>query len=106
LSGVQLTSVMKREDKPLARLARPVQIYPQVLVNARVSEEKKHDYQTDEVIMEKIRQLEQEFHGEGRVLIRTSGTEPLVRVMIEGKDKDVITRQAVAMGKLIEERLK
>ncbi|MEA4853674.1 MAG: phosphoglucosamine mutase [Christensenella sp.] len=106
LSGVQLASVMKREDKPLARLARPVQIYPQVLVNASVSEEKKHDYETDEVIAAEIKKLEKEFSGEGRVLIRTSGTEPLVRVMIEGKDQEAITKYAVAMGKLIEQRLK
>ncbi|MEA5004267.1 MAG: phosphoglucosamine mutase [Christensenella sp.] len=106
LSGVQLAAVMKREDMPLARLARPVSIYPQVLVNAKVSDDKKHDYETDEMIADEIKKLEQEFHGEGRVLIRTSGTEPLVRVMIEGKDKDAITKHAVKMGKLIEQRLK
>ena len=106
LSGVQLMSVMKREDKPLARLARPVSIYPQVLVNALVNEEKKHDYDKDEEILSAIAKLEKEFNGEGRVLIRTSGTEPLVRVMIEGKDKDAITKQAVAVAKLIEQRLK
>lgn len=106
LSGVQLMSVMKREDKPLARLARPVSIYPQVLVNALVNEEKKHDYDKDEEILSAIAKLEKEFNGEGRVLIRTSGTEPLVRVMIEGKDKDAITKQAVAVARLIEQRLK
>ncbi len=105
LSGVQLMSVMKREDKPLARLARPISIYPQVLVNALVSEEKKHDYDKDEEILAAIQKLEQEFQGAGRVLIRTSGTEPLVRVMIEGKDKDAITKHAVAVAKLIEKRL-
>ena len=106
LSGVQLMSVMKREDKPLARLARPVSIYPQVLVNAYVSDEKKHDYDKDEEILAAIKKLEQDFRGEGRVLIRTSGTEPMVRVMLEGKDKGAITKQAVAMAKLIEKRLK
>ena len=106
LSGVQLMSVMKREDKPLARRARPVSIYPQVLVNALVNEEKKHDYDKDEEILSAIAKLEKEFNGEGRVLIRTSGTEPLVRVMIEGKDKDAITKQAVAVARLIEQRLK
>ncbi len=106
LSGVQLMAVMKREDKPLARLARRVSVYPQVLVNAYVNEEKKHDYEKDEEILAAIKKLETEFHGEGRVLIRTSGTEPMVRVMIEGKDKSAITTQAVAMAKLIEQRLK
>ena len=90
----------------LARLARPVSTYPQVLVNAYVSDEKKHDYDKDEEILAAIKKLEQDFHGEGRVLIRTSGTEPMVRVMIEGKDKEAITKQAVAVAKLIEKRLK
>ena len=54
----------------------------------------------------KKRELEKQFEGQGRVLIRTSGTEPLVRVMIEGKDKDYIARQAVRMAQLVEERLK
>ncbi|MEG2625663.1 MAG: phosphoglucosamine mutase [Christensenella sp.] len=106
LSGVQLMSVMKRENKPLARLARPVSVYPQVLVNAYVSDEKKHDYENDEEILAAIAQAEKDFNGQGRVLIRTSGTEPMVRVMIEGKDKDAITTQAVSIAKLIEKRLK
>ncbi|MEG1656343.1 MAG: phosphoglucosamine mutase [Christensenellaceae bacterium] len=105
LTGVALMSVMKREDKPLARLARKVQIYPQVLVNAVVKEERKHDYNKDEEILTAMKKLENEFAGQGRVLIRTSGTEPLVRVMIEGKDKEAITKQAVSIAKLIEQRL-
>ncbi|MEF9864106.1 MAG: phosphoglucosamine mutase [Christensenellaceae bacterium] len=105
LTGVALMSVMKREDKPLARLARKVQIYPQVLVNAVVKEERKHDYNKDEEILAAMKKLENKFAGQGRVLIRTSGTEPLVRVMIEGKDKEAITKQAVSIAKLIEQRL-
>ncbi|MEF9990049.1 MAG: phosphoglucosamine mutase [Christensenellaceae bacterium] len=105
LTGVALMSVMKRENKPLARLARKVQIYPQVLVNAVVKEERKHDYNKDEEILTAMKKLENEFAGQGRVLIRTSGTEPLVRVMIEGKDKEAITKQAVSIAKLIEQRL-
>jgi len=105
LSGVQLLSIMKREDKHLSRLAKKVEIYPQVLVNANVQEDKKYGYQDDSVIVEEIAKLEKDFAGNGRVLIRTSGTEPLVRVMIEGKSKAQITKQAVAMAKLIEQRL-
>ena len=75
-------------------------------MNAKVSEQKKYDYDQDEVILKEIRELEKQFEGQGRVLIRTSGTEPLVRVMIEGKDKDYIARQAVRMAQLVEERLK
>lgn len=74
-------------------------------MNAKVSEEKKHLYMEDPKIALKIRELEKNFDGEGRVLIRTSGTEPLIRVMIEGKDKDYITEQAVNIARLVEERL-
>ncbi|HBU11412.1 MAG TPA: phosphoglucosamine mutase [Clostridiales bacterium] len=106
LSGVHLLRVMKREEKALSRLVRNIEIYPQVLVNARVSEDKKYGYMDDEVIQKEVKELEREFDGKGRVLIRTSGTEPLVRVMIEGKDKAVITKQAVKIARLVEQRLK
>lgn len=106
LSGVQLLSVMKREGKPLSRLAKQVDIYPQVLVNARVAEDKKHHFDEDEEIAAAIRETQRQFGNEGRVLIRASGTEPLVRVMIEGKNKREISARAVEMAHLIEKRLK
>ncbi len=106
LSGMHLLSIMKREEKQLSRLAKKVDIYPQVLVNAKVDESKKHGYADDSEIQKAIGELEGRFAGEGRVLIRTSGTEPLVRVMIEGKDKEEIAKLAVDMATLIEKRLK
>ena len=105
LTGVQLLSILRRKGKRLSELAKIVDILPQVLVNARVSEEKKHDYQDDPVIMERIQALEKDMDGKGRVLIRTSGTEPLVRVMIEGENRKAIEREAVSIAKLIETRL-
>ena len=57
-------------------------------------------------IKEEIEKLEEEFSGNGRVLIRTSGTEPLVRVMIEGENQEYIKRKAESLAKLIEEKLK
>ncbi|MGI6152488.1 MAG: phosphoglucosamine mutase [Christensenellaceae bacterium] len=106
LSGVQLMSVMKREDKPLARLARSIKKLPQVLVGAAVDDKKKYGYMDDSEIANAVKGLEDQFKGEGRVLIRASGTEPLVRVMIEGQNKNDITKKAVEMAKLIERRLK
>ncbi len=106
LSGVQLLSVMKRTGKHLSSLAKQIKIYPQVLVNATVNDEKKYLYEEDEMILDEIKKLEKAMKGEGRVLIRASGTEPLVRVMIEGKDHHSITKQAVAMAKVLESRLK
>ena len=105
LSGIQLISAIKREGKALSRLARRVDIYPQVLVNARVSDDKKYGFKDDSEIVKAIEVLNGRFGGEGRVLIRTSGTEPLVRVMIEGRDHAEITKEAVALAKLIEQRL-
>ena len=105
LTGIQLLGVMKRRDERLGRLAKVVTILPQVLVNAQVSEAKKHEYAADDVIMDKIRVLEKKMDGRGRVLIRPSGTEPLVRVMIEGEDRGAIESEAVAIAELIESRL-
>ena len=96
---------MKRKGKTLSELANAVEILPQVLVNAKVSEEKKFDYDKDEEILAEIARLEQQMAGQGRVLIRTSGTEPLVRVMIEGKDKKAIGAEAVKIARLIEQKL-
>lgn len=102
LSGVQLLGVMKRKGQKLSELANIIDILPQVLVNARVAENKKYDYQDDAEIMQEITSLEKAMHGRGRVLIRTSGTEPLVRVMIEGEDREAIEREAVRIANRIQ----
>ena len=83
-----------------------INIYPQVLINAKVNNDKKYDFDKDEIIKKQIDEVEKEFAGNGRVLIRPSGTEPLIRVMIEGEDKNYITKKAEHMVNLIEERLK
>ena len=67
---------------------------------------KKYDYKEDKEIKNEIEKLEKEFAGQGRVLIRPSGTEPLVRVMIEGENQEYITKKAQKIAKLIEEKLK
>ncbi|MFA5523628.1 MAG: phosphoglucosamine mutase [Tissierellales bacterium] len=105
LSALQLISVIKETGKKLSELAGVMTSLPQVLINARVSNEKKNVYMEDQVVREEIEKLEEKFHGEGRVLIRPSGTEPLVRVMIEGKDQEEITGMAKSLADLIEESL-
>lgn len=105
LTCIKLLSIMKRKDEKLSKLAKVIDILPQVLVNARVSEDKKHQYNDVEEIRQAISRLERESKGRGRVLIRPSGTEPLVRVMIEGESREYIESQAVAIAELIEERL-
>jgi phosphoglucosamine mutase len=89
-----------------SELASKITIYPQVLVNAKVPSEKKYAYKEDEVIKEAIEKIEKEFSGNGRVLIRPSGTEPLVRVMIEGENQEILDKKAHELANLIEERLK
>ncbi|OON97689.1 MAG: phosphoglucosamine mutase [Epulopiscium sp. Nele67-Bin005] len=105
LTAVQLLYVMKKTGKSLSELASVMQIYPQVLVNAKVSNSKKYAYAEDRTIQEAIDDLEKMFEGKGRVLIRPSGTEPLVRVMIEGKDQQIIEAEAKKLANLIESRL-
>ena len=80
--------------------------YPQVLINAKVSSDKKNDFDKDADVKAAIDALNKEFDGNGRVLIRASGTEPLVRVMIEGEDQGYITKKAREIADLIEEKLK
>ncbi len=105
LTAVQLTQIVKKENMSLEKLANKMTIYPQVLVNAKVKNENKNKYLEDAAISEKITEIEEHFRGKGRVLIRPSGTEPLVRVMIEGEDKEELMSIAQGLADLIVERL-
>lgn len=102
LSALHLLQVMVETGKPLSELARIMQVLPQALVNAKVPNHKKESYMEYTEIAEAIEALESKFAGEGRVLIRPSGTEPLVRVMIEGKDQGAIEEEATKLAELIE----
>lgn len=105
LTALQLLAILKREGKRLSQLAAAMDKFPQVLANARVNEACKMNYTKDPEIQKEIKRIEARFEGEGRVLIRPSGTEPLVRIMIEGKDQREIEEYAVNLAKLIESRL-
>ena len=105
LTSLMLIKAILEEEKSASELAGMLQVYPQVLVNAKVDSNKKYNYEEDKEINKAIKKLEDEFAGNGRVLIRPSGTEPLVRVMIEGTDQKVITRKAEKLAKLIESKL-
>lgn len=105
LTSLMLIKAMLESQQKASELGNMVRLYPQVLVNAKVSSDKKYDYEKDKEIREAIEKLEKEFAGNGRVLIRPSGTEPLVRVMIEGEDQTYITKKAQEIANLIEQRL-
>ena len=104
LTSLMLIKILLEANTTASKLTDIITIYPQVLVNAKVDDKKKYDYSEDEEIQKEIEKLENEFSGDGRVLIRTSGTEPLVRVMIEGKDIDLLTKKANELAKLIEKK--
>lgn len=105
LSALQLISAIKMLGKKPSELADEVTIYPQVLKNAMIKNENKKKYIDDPEISSEIKKLEELMAGEGRVLIRPSGTEPLVRVMIEGKDIEQITKLAESLAELLTKRL-
>lgn len=105
LSGLQVLQAVRDSGKTLAELADEITLYPQVLKNARIKNENKSKYMNDPVIVEAIEKVEGKMAGDGRVLIRPSGTEPLVRVMIEGSDQEEITKHAEALAALLELRL-
>ena len=102
LTSLMLIQAILEENKKASEVAKIIKLYPQVLVNAKVDNDKKYNYEKDEKIKTAIEKLEKEFAGNGRVLIRPSGTEPLVRVMIEGEDQEYITKRANEIAKLIE----
>lgn len=104
LSALQLLKAVKESGIKPSMLADEVTIYPQVLKNARIKNENKKKYLSDPEISAEIERLESMMAGEGRVLIRPSGTEPLVRVMIEGKDIEDITKLAENLASLLTKR--
>ena len=106
LTSLMLIQTILEENKKASELASIIKLYPQVLINAKVNAEKKYDYEKDEDIKKAIEEVEKEFAGNGRVLIRPSGTEPLVRVMIEGEDQKYITEKAKEFADLIEKELR
>jgi phosphoglucosamine mutase len=105
LSSLVLAQIVKEESKTLSELASIMNQYPQVLVNARIKNENKNRYMEIPEIKAEIERIEQLMDGCGRVLIRPSGTEPLVRVMLEGKDEGQLKELATNLANLIQEKL-
>ena len=100
VSALQLLQVMMDTGKPLSQLAAQMEIFPQVLLNARV--ENKAKVMSNPIFLKKIKEIEENL-GEGRVLVRASGTEPLVRVMVEGPKIDLIKSMAEELSALAAE---
>ena len=105
VTAVQLLNVIRTTGKSLKELADEIEIFPQVLTNVRVSALGKLRLKEDPDINLAIEEAKKELGEDGRVLVRASGTEPLVRVMIEGKDKEQINRLAAQIAEVVRERL-
>lgn len=103
LAALQLLAVMRRQEKPLSELAEVMIPLPQVLVNVRVRE--RQDIMTIPPIAAAIKGVEEKLGNEGRVLIRYSGTEPLLRIMLEGQDKYEITDWANEIADLVRQQI-
>ena len=106
LTSLMLIQAILESGKKASELSSLMKKYPQVLINAKVNPNKKYDYENNPEIKSAIEEVEQKFSGNGRVLIRPSGTEPLVRVMIEGQDKSIIEAEARKLCDLIEKHCK
>ena len=103
LTGLHLVSEMARQGKSLAELASVMTVYPQVLINVRdVDKDRVAD---DEVVQQAVRDVEAELGDTGRVLLRKSGTEPLVRVMVEAADSESARAYAERLAAVVQERL-
>ena len=102
LSALHLLQVLVDTKKPLSELATIMEVLPQALVNAKVPNDKKNSYMENPQIADAIDALRNKFAGDRPVLIRPSGTEPLVRVMIEGRDQNRIQEEAEKLAALIE----
>ncbi|MCL5038201.1 MAG: phosphoglucosamine mutase [Chloroflexi bacterium] len=103
LTGVLLSGILKRSGKPMSGVRHLFTRMPQILVNLKT--ERKKDYDKYPEIVDSIKEIEKKLHGKGRVLIRPSGTEPLLRIMIEGEDKEEIERMAYGLRDLMERHL-
>ncbi|BGE81862.1 phosphoglucosamine mutase [Staphylococcus petrasii] len=103
LTGVQLASVVKMSGKPLSELAAQMKKYPQSLINVKVTD--KHHVEENEDVKQVMSEVENEMNGEGRILVRPSGTEPLVRVMVEAATDEDAQRYAQRIADVVEDKM-
>ncbi len=103
ITAVQVLDLMKARDLPLSKLASPIKLFPQVLINVEI--EKRQDIRSFPAIEHAVQQAEETLAGKGRVLVRPSGTEPKIRVMLEGESLKTINRLGRNIAKVIKEKM-
>ena len=101
VSALQVLWAVRESRQPLAALAGPVELYPQILINVRVPE--RFDFQRAPDVRAALEAAEGDLHGQGRVLLRASGTEPLIRVMVEGRSRGQVQQWAEAIAHSVEQ---
>lgn len=102
MTAISLLNVVAESKKRMSKLAAQIPQYPQVLVNVTVDcEDIKTAAMADEALLKKKAEIEKSLNGDGRVLIRASGTEPLMRIMLEGKDEKQILELALSLAHII-----
>ena len=104
-TAAQILSLIKRKNVKLSEAAKVMQRYPQVMVNVKISPEGTKKLDCDSDIQAKISEVKNQLDGHGRIIVRESGTEPLVRVMLEGTDYDEIKKLADETAKVVENKL-
>ncbi len=105
ITAAQIIQIMKRTGKPLSELKKIMTVYPQVLINVKVSKLGKNRCSTDKEVQFAVKNAEKELGNDGRVLLRPSGTEPVIRVMVEGKDEEKIKNLANEIAEVVKYRL-
>mgnify|MGYP003351016946 CR=1 FL=1 len=103
ITALQVLAVMQRTGKPLSELVRGMARLPQVLLNVRLREPA--DPSGDESIVDCVRAVEAELGARGRVVLRASGTEPVIRVMVEGEDSQQVSQLATKLADSVRDRL-
>ena len=100
-----LDILRKNAEKKVSEIFSAMKSYPQVSINVKVANDRKKEIMSDEKVLESVEKTEELLNGNGRVLLRPSGTEPLIRIMIEGEDQEVITGYAREIERVVAERL-
>ena len=106
LSSIQLVAAMLESGKSLSELVKEIELWPQKSKNIMVSREKKITWDTNVELMDFIRKKEDEIQGKGRILVRASGTESMIRVMVEAETQEIVDRYVKELSEKVEEILK
>ena len=105
LSSIQLVAAIKESGKSLSELVKDIELWPQKLVNTVVSKEKKQTWTENKELMDFVKNKEKEIEGKGRILVRASGTEPLIRVMVEAETQEIVDEYTDVLIKKVQELL-